>query len=355
MHLPSKTLSTSAVLAALLPLTAAISPLTAQCIRFSSRHEAAVSPCGDKVILGNCLASLADFFLQTDVEICYLNAGCGPDEAAAEAIQLLTRCATDEDPESSTFVQELRKRQRRPAATPTDDPATDNTDTAADGPAAGNTDTADSTPTRNTPVRTSAAKTTEAATTKDANTDVETVVVTNPDKATTPVATPSSGNPPPDFCTTTTTVTVNSCTSDAPGGKTQCDRVSAPKATCREGYLCKMDSSGVTTCMEKQDKLTTGGIIVALAFSAAIVVSVALMTFFCCREKSQQKKLKAKMEAAAIAKASGGGKKRNVSDRVPLISAQGGPQDSSYDGHPGYADAQQGPAGPNPFQDQQRY
>jgi len=352
MQFLSKALSTSAVLAALLPLTVAISPATANCVRSS-----AATTCGDKAVLGNCISGLGDFFLQTDIEICYLNAGCGPDEAAASAISLLTRCASNEDPESSTFAQELRKRQRRPA-TPTDDTdtavATDEDPTTAD-----DTDTADSTPTRDAPVRTTAAKNTDAATTDDATTDQETVIatVTNPEQTTAlPATTTDADNLPAEFCTTSTTTTINSCSTPSGGSKTTCEDVPIAKPTCREGYLCKMDTAGRVTCMEKRDKLTTGGIIVALVFSAAIVVSVALMTFFCCREKSQHKKLKAKMEAAAIAKASGAGKKRNVSDRVPLMAAQGGAPDTSYGGQPGYADGPAPGAGqPNPFQDSQRY
>jgi hypothetical protein len=356
MHLASETLSTLAVLGALLvlPLSAgAISDSAAQCVR--STHDAG---CGEAAALAECFSNLGDFFLQTDVEICHVYAGCGVDEAAAAAISLLARCAAHE-PQPSTFVQELRKRQRRPATT-----TEESTDTA-------DATTADeeTTPTRaaTTPARTTAARTTAEASTTAEDTDTDSVVVVTETRSgdTTALPAVTTGPLTGDQCMSTTTITVQICTPvSTAGGKSACEEKSQPKPTCRPGMLCKMDSVGSVTCLQKIDKLSTGGIIVALVFAGAIVVSIGLMTFFCCREKSQQKKLKAKMEAAAIAKASGAGaavaaasKKRDVSARVPLMAAQGGPPETSYGGGQAYGDAPppQGQAAVNPFQDSQRF
>ncbi|PKS06698.1 hypothetical protein jhhlp_006772 [Lomentospora prolificans] len=335
-----------------LPAVSALSEHAVGCVNQQADKLSTLSNCGDVAAIRECFISLTEGSIQSDIEQCLLAAGCGADEAALDALAITYLC---EDSASWAKTNELRKRQRTGGnnnnnnnAADDEEDANDTTNNSNDEEDAADeeTDSKANTKTANAKATTTAAApaqtvedkavgSTEAATTTASVSRVTAAAaqtVSNLSKA-------SQGTE----CYQTSTATESIC--DPTGN---CEQRAVEKVKCLSGYLCRMDSKGTTTCMEKVNTLDTGGIIVSIIFAAAIVLSIGMMTFFCCRDRAQQKKLNAKAEAAAIAKASSAGTRaRNVSDRQPLMTSQ--PENTQGYGPEG------GAPQPDPFNDQNRY
>jgi len=343
---------------AFLPVVAALSEQAANCVRDRADDLAYASHCGDAAALSRCLVSLSEASIQSDIEQCLLDAGCGADESAVDATAFIYLCDNDA---SWANAKDLRKRQRggnsnnnnadAEDAAAEEDNNSNKPNNNEDTNTKGNANTKANTPAQPAPTQPAApqqtpedtpAATTPAAAETTPERQTEVVRVTAAAQTVSGgIAKPSQGTE----CYATRTATESIC--DPTG---TCEERVIEKVRCLDGFLCRMDSKGQTTCMEKVNKLDTGGIIVSIIFAAAIVISIGMMTFFCCKDKSQQKKLAAKAEAAAIAKASSAGTRaRNVSDRQPLMTSQPNPQ--AYGDAPSPSATPQ----PDPFNDQHRY
>lgn len=233
------------------------------CLSSNSADIAALSDCGDQAALASCLSSLGD----ASVESCYVDAGCPPAAAAAEAQLAIDRCARPGD---------LRRRVRAAL----DDPS---------APA-----------TAAVPV----AELFAARTLAPRTTSLE--------------------------CFTTSTVQSKTCpvsTNDGKPTTQECFSTDVAKSECAPGLYCTTDPKGADICMELDDDLGIDGIIIAIVFAVAIAVGIGYLTFMCCRDKREQKRLAAKAEATALARAATK-KKRAQEVRTPLMrqgSGQGQP------------------------------
>lgn len=334
----------------LLPAVSALSEHAVRCLHGQAEGLSVASRCGDATVTKSCLAALTEGSIQSDIEQCLLNAGCSADDSALDASAIIYLC---EDATNQPIGKELRRRQRGGSSnnnaeeeeeTPTEEeeekPA-NNSKGNANTKAAANTQTVNNkaTPTEDeaTPAQTVEDKAVEVT---PATTTAATPARITGAQTVTDLDKPSQGTE----CYQTSTVTESIC--DPEGN---CEERPMEKVKCLSGYLCRMDSKGQTTCMEKVNKLDTSGIIVSIIFASALVLSIGMMTYFCCRDRAQQKKLAAKAEAAAIAKASSAGTRaRNVSDRQPLMTSQPGNTQ-------GYGPEGGAPPQNDPFQDQTRY
>lgn len=344
MHLSISTPPAAAVLTFLLLSNPASTQSTAksECVRTRSQELASLAACGHPGSLDHCFGSLGEFFMQADLEACFVNAGCTADEAAIEAIWTLRRC---ESPEN---LSDLRKRQKNQPSENTD---TD-TPTSAESTQEAATSKATEKTTAKTPAKTTAETTAETPSKTDqpSTTDQPTQTsATSADDSTTATA---GGSTTSDQSTTgtqltciiTTTISTSFCpiqtTGPSSGQTLPCFPTQVSFPTCSPGLYCSTDNHGNPTCMVFDNTLDTAGVIVALFFSVAITAAIALITFLCCRDKALQRKQAAKAEAAAIAKAAkedGSARSRqagmrNVSaqsntsadDRAPLIKQQTG-------------------------------
>ncbi|KAK1978862.1 hypothetical protein LZ30DRAFT_783865 [Colletotrichum cereale] len=272
-------------LVALLSTTAvsALSPAKLHCLRSRTLELARLAACGEPGSVAHCLDMLPDGLGQTDLERCYMHAGCELPEAIIESQWTLDRCGDDEKAPA-----ELRKRH----------------------------------------VPVFARQTTAAATTpaEAANTATGT--------ETRSLLT----------CSTTTTKSTTLCpviSTGARKGQTineGCFPTQVVFETCAAGLLCKNDLGGRPSCLQLDNTVYPGGIAVAIFFAVAITSSIGWITFLCCRERKQKKRIAARAEAARIARQPAKAPTVQVqnTDSQPLM-AHGHPA-AGYDAHGPFSD-----------------
>jgi hypothetical protein len=105
-----------------------------------------------------------------------------------------------------------------------------------------------------------------------------------------------------------------------------CSQVVITTSDCNPGMTCSRDRAGLAVCMDVENNLDVGGIIVTIIFGVAIVLGIATITFLCCKDRKEQKRLAAKAEATALVRAATK-KKRDAetrAQRAPLMQHQQG-------------------------------
>ncbi|KAK0641503.1 hypothetical protein B0T16DRAFT_297696, partial [Cercophora newfieldiana] len=227
-----------------------------ECLHTRSQELAAAASCGDEGSLNYCFSHLVSTDsatpveqLTSELESCFVSAGCTNAESQIMALWTLQRC--NEAP------SDLRR--RRDGAIPLPREA---------GAMPGITMVA----------------------VRQAN-----------DEPTTAAPAPTSTL----TCFTETTIEITSCpvqtTGAGAGKKLSCFPTQVPSSVCADNLICQIDNQGNPSCMIKQSKLPLEGIIIAIVFASFIAVSVISICFFCCRERRQQSRLLRAAEAAKIA------------------------------------------------------
>ena len=237
-----------------LALTGAVSAASVARNCFAQRAVdlADYADCGDRSTLAACLSTV-----QSNVESCYIEAGCTPSQAAKEAQYASELCAE--------YGADLRKRYN--AAIPAQ--------TVASGPQG------------------LMPRATASSDTQKTGTD----------------------------CFSTTSTSTSTCPVATVDGKktTQaCQPSMATSSDCLKGWICTHDSTNTDVCMLEVNKLDTGGLIIAILFASIVVIGIGYLTFACCNERKQHKRAAAKAEAVALARAATK-KKRNQEVRQPLM------------------------------------
>ena len=236
-----------------------------ECLHTRSRELAIAASCGDEGSLSACFshlpASNQPEALSSDLERCFVSAGCTPTEAHVEAFWAVKHC----DVASSS---DLRRHRRQP-----DDDAA-NILLAKDPLVAARNPLAAAGP-------------------------AITAMRPRQDTAATVTTTASQTSPSP--CFTDTSTDVSTCTTLDGGSKT-CFLAPTTAAKCRDGLICQFDMQGNPSCMYKHSSLDVGGIIIASVFAAAVVAAVIGICFMCCRERREHRRIDRAAEAARIAK-----------------------------------------------------
>ncbi|KAJ0134749.1 hypothetical protein CTA2_2422 [Colletotrichum tanaceti] len=264
-------------------VASALSPAKLHCLRSRSLELAKLVACGEPKSVAHCLEMLPDELTQTDLEKCYLHAGCEVAEAIIESQWTLDRCGDD-----GNVPAELRKRHVPVLARQT----------------------------------TAAAETAAAATATATGTGTGSSII----------------------CSTTTTKSTTLCPVVSTGvqkGRTLkegCYPTQVSFATCAAGLLCKDDLEGKPSCLVLDNKVYGGGVAVAIFFAVAITGAIAWITFLCCRERKQKKRIAARAEAAAIAR-------QNVKQRPTVQVGNSDSQPLMTHGQPAAGYDQQGPFG----------
>jgi hypothetical protein len=243
--------------------TAAMASASGSCFALYHADISSESSCGDRTALSSCLSSIVVAAPDADspaIEACYTQAGCSPSSAASEASYALSRCT-----ELQT-LDDLRRRHRSILDTR--------------GPAP-------------TPA---------------------------------PKLLRSRENLQGDACFDFSLVQTTVCPVQTNAGKVttlSCVNTEITSSSCKAAFTCTVDNGGADVCMKVVNQLDTGGIIIAIIFSAAIVLGIGLLTFMGCKESRQQKRLAARAEASALARAAT--RKQRAQDRVPLMRQQDAP------------------------------
>ncbi|KAK1585673.1 uncharacterized protein LY79DRAFT_518268 [Colletotrichum navitas] len=278
----------ASALIALLSATAisALSPAKLHCLRSRSLELAKLAGCGEPGSVAHCIDMLPDDLRQTDLERCYIHAGCDLPEAIIESQGTLDRCGNDEKAPA-----ELRKRHMPVLARQTTAAATTATEAA-------NTATSTDTDTRS--------------------------LLT---------------------CSTTTTKSTTLCPVVSTGvrkGMTLnegCYPTQLVFATCAAGLRCTDDLSGNPSCLKLDNTVYPGGIAVAVFLAVAVAFSFGWLTFLCCRERKQKKRIAARAEAASIARQPAKAPTLRVenTDSQPLVE-HGHPAVDYHDAHGPFSD-----------------
>ena len=256
------TILTSLVLAS---ATLASAGSSWECLHTRSRELAIAASCGDEGALSACFshlpASTQPDSVTSELERCFVSAGCTPTEAHVEAFWAVKHC----DVASSN---DLRRHRRQPDADADTLLLAHDPLVAARNPlpAAG-----------------------PAITAMRARQDTAATAVTS--------ATQTSPSP----CFTDVSTDVSTCSTLDSGSKT-CFLAPTTTAKCRDGLICQFDGQGNPSCMYKHSSLDIGGIIIAIVFAAAIVIAVVGICFMCCRERREHRRIERAAEAARIAK-----------------------------------------------------
>ncbi|KAK1995556.1 hypothetical protein LX36DRAFT_582174 [Colletotrichum falcatum] len=284
----------ASALVALLSATAisALSPAKLHCLRSRSLELAKLASCGEAGSVAHCLDMLPDDLRQTDVERCYVHAGCEHPEAVVESQWTLDRCGGGDNNDKAPA--ELRKRHVPVFARQT---------SAADA----------------------------ATTASEAATATATATGTNTRSLLT--------------CSTTTTKSTTLCPVVSTGvrkGMTLnegCFPTQVVLATCAAGLVCKDDSAGNPSCLELDNTVYPGGIAVAAFFAVAVAGSVGWIMLLCCRERREKKRIAARAEAAKIARQPARAPTVQVQDAddQPLVAAHGHAA-AGYDAHGPFSD-----------------
>ncbi|KAL2152962.1 hypothetical protein VTH82DRAFT_4117 [Thermothelomyces myriococcoides] len=292
-------LLSSLLLASAATTTYASAASRLDCLRTRGREIAVAASCGQEASLNECFSNLpitADSdLLSSELESCFVNAGCTAEESLIEALHFLERC--DKQQQQQQQQPDLRRRhhphyRRYDSAM---DPA------AAPGPAAAGAGAEAKEPLLDD----RAAEPLPAGVTA-MNLPRETfaaMVARQDDNTATTTASESRGSPSP--CFTDVTSTTSSCTIklDGPSGKEMsCFPLTIATPRCRDGLICTSDAHGNPSCMYKHSSLGTDGIIIAIVFAGVIVVSVVSVCFLCCRERAEHRRMERAAEAARIAK-----------------------------------------------------
>lgn len=351
------TKSRTSSLITLLVLASAVSARTLdhrlQCLRTDNHQIIEQTTCGDKGSIAYCLGVLqpttAHDILVSQLQSCFVNAGCDEAEAEAETLRALSQC----DPAEKGREDDLRRRQATTETAAANKPAT----TAKAGPkttlVAATTEPAETTE--------KATTTAEAATTTEATTSAE------PTTATTPSTTSSSSRSAttasaaanqvglahtgrPLQCFTTTLVPTSSCPIQSTGSRSgqalSCFPTTAPTSVCAAGLICDLDRSGNPSCMYAYNHFDAAGVVVAIFFAVAVTGAAALVITLCCRDRRRQKRAEAIAVAREARVIMGDAKEE---DRRLLVGEDGGYAGGAYGGRAGGG---QDVAGQGPFGDQ---
>lgn len=244
-----------------------------ECYLQNSKDLAEYSDCGHHGSLTHCLSSL-DSFDVSDLQKCYVNAGCSAAEAAIEASYTQDRC------DKLSKLGELKKRSR------------------------GNVHQAAQT--------------------------IAVRVAGNKDEAPLPTVVARAEKLQ---CKITKKVKTKTCPLQTQGNKVKtlsCFTTEVARATCAPGLKCALDADGKDICMKLQDNLEIGGIIISIVFGVGILAGISFLTFQCCRESREHKRIAARAEATALARAAT--KKQRTQDaRAPLMRQQEGSTDPFHD------------------------
>jgi len=282
------TILTSLVLASA-SLASAAGP---ECFQTYSREHAVTASCGDKGSLNYCFSHLPletqPEALSSELERCFVSAGCTADEAQVEAFWALKRCGNPSN--------DLRRARRQLGS----EAGNDNTNNLA-----------------------AAAKDPILAARNPLPMVAITAMLPRQETAT-PVTSDTPSSPSP--CFTDTTVDITTCptqsTGSESGKKLSCYPATTTSAKCREGLICQFDGQGNPSCMYKHSSLDLGGIIIAIVFAAAIALSVIAICFMCCRERREHRRIERAAEAARIAKEAK--TQATVASKRPGASVTGG-------------------------------
>lgn len=97
-----------------------------------------------------------------------------------------------------------------------------------------------------------------------------------------------------------------------------CSTITTSVSECAPDKTCTLDSNGSHICMDLENSLDVGGIIVTIIFGVAIVAGIASITFLCCKDRKEQKRLAAKAATVELHRAATK-KKKEAAQRAPLM------------------------------------
>ncbi|KAI1335064.1 hypothetical protein F5Y15DRAFT_260426 [Xylariaceae sp. FL0016] len=228
------------------------------CLRENASRFAAAAACGDSGSLEHCFSHIPEDRL-AGLDGCFVNAGCTSPEAIIEQQYIRKYC------EEGISNIELRRRGPDPMPAPAPAPEAKSTTT--------------------TPFM---------------------FVSVGPSTSTT-VA-----------CSTETTFHTETCpvqsTGTSSGRKLPCFTTTLTTSECAATHVCRAESDGRAWCVQRDDHLTTSGLVVTIFLAIFLLAMTSTFCFCCCREKARLRKARARKEAEEIARGMAGSKAAAVAN-----------------------------------------
>ncbi|KAK3292100.1 uncharacterized protein B0H64DRAFT_221550 [Chaetomium fimeti] len=304
-------------------LTSASRP---ECLHTRSQELSIAASCGHEGSLNYCFSHLPATTqpedLSSELERCFVSAGCTSAESEIETLRVLEQC---NNPEADL------RRGRRQFASENSNGNSPLADDAKEPLGAHDPLAARVTAAMNLPRHTGLAD-----------------IVARQDPATSTNDTPSSPSP----CFTETSSDFTTCptqtTGPESGKKLPCFPTVMMQPKCRDGLICQSDAQGNPSCMYKRSGLGIDGIIIAAIFAGAILVGICSVCFLCCRERREHRRTERAAEAARIAKEAK--TQATVAAKRAGTSVTGGVSGPAVEGQPLMHQGGGGPSSPGPQQ-----
>lgn len=148
--------------------------------------------------------------------------------------------------------------------------------------------------------------------------------------ATTAIAAATTGTSSANTCLATDYKSVTMCATITKSGSTStsCTTTPSPTASCADGMICATATAGDITCMKRDDKLTTSGFVIAIAFSIVVAMMIGSMIFMCCRSRRDSRAMERARDSAFNAarkdvETADAGKATQSEAHLPLMAMQG--------------------------------
>jgi hypothetical protein len=259
-------------LLALLAGAATVSAARTICAENDISELVSRTTCGCSKSITACLGRNVDLESLAEVEQCFVGGGCSETEAMEQAVLFAQDCHTGKGPDDR---EDLRKRQNTKSAT------AKTTGTNA------KTTSAEATTTADTSVSAAASSTTAApSSTSAGSTTIDSTTSITSTDSTTSTSASATGQ---DSCYVTSTKSTSACSIHA-GTTVTCIPTVTAIQSCAPGLLCFSPTAGANSCMKREDKLTTSGLIVTIVFGGGIAAALLSWAILCLRSSQRNKR-----------------------------------------------------------------
>ncbi|KAF8865584.1 hypothetical protein BDZ45DRAFT_684126 [Acephala macrosclerotiorum] len=265
------------------------------CARNNVEDLVAETSCGSVDAITNCLGA-ADLQRLDEIERCYSLNGCGVGEATMEAVWFAKDCQPLDNGRG-----DLRRRAGSTSAdSTTAESTTEKTTSATTTSAKTSSTTVASTSATTTADSTTTDSTSSTATTASSTTSTSSSATTTSTGSTTSATTTGTA-----ACSVTSTKSTSVCQTTS--GTSTCFATTTDIASCAAGMICFTETAGADVCMQRDNNLTTSGLIVTIVFGVAIAATAIAFGIMCVRNSA-----KAKQEQRAQLLAAAGSKGNDV-------------------------------------------
>lgn len=241
--------------------------------------------CGCPKLITACLGRNVDLESLEEIEQCFVDGGCSEKEATEQAVLFAQECHPETVAEDR---DDLRKRADHTTTEKAKATSADAQTTSTE------TTTSDSSPaTTAAPSATAAPASTTADSSSSTDSSTSITSATSATSTDSTTITSASATPTgPESCYVTSIKSTSACSIHA-GTTVTCIPTTTAIQSCAPGLLCFSPTAGASSCMKKQDNLTTSGLVVTIVFAGGIGAALFAWAILCLRSRNRNKRQEA--------------------------------------------------------------